>query len=74
MGDEGSAKMALEARTGLLNDAFMPPQPHRSGRRRRSFFRQNPRFIYIVFFMIVIALLVAGLMVLLTSPSFVKPR
>lgn len=66
--------MALEAGTGLLNDALMPPQPHRSGRKRRRFLRHNRQFKFIVFFMIILALLVAGLMVLLTSPSFVKPR
>jgi Trk-type K+ transport system membrane component len=66
--------MALEDRSGLLNDALMPPQSHRSGRRWRRFLRHNPQFKFILFFVVIIILLVAGLMVLITSPDFVKPR
>lgn len=68
------AKMTLEVETGLPNDSLMHPQSRHGSRRRRRSFWQNSRFIYIVLFMIIIALLVAGLMVLMTSSSFVKPR
>jgi len=66
--------MALEDRPGLRNDARMPPQPHRSGSKWRRFLRHNPQFKFILFFIVIIVLLVAGLMVLITSPDFVKPR
>jgi hypothetical protein len=68
------AKMTLEDEAGLPNDALMHPQSRHGSRRRRRSFWQNSRFKYIVLFMIIVALLVAGLMILMTSPSFVKPR
>lgn len=52
----------------------MHPQSHRGGRRRRRSFWQNPRFFYIAVFTIFVMLLVAGLIYLITSPDFVKPR
>ncbi len=67
-------KMQLEPARGLGKDAAVQPQPHRSGRKWRRFLRHNRQFVFILFFLVIILALVAGLFWLITSPDFVKPR
>jgi hypothetical protein len=53
---------------------IMHPQPQRSGRKWRRFFRHNPQYVFVIFATVIVVALVAGLMYFITSSDFVKPR
>jgi hypothetical protein len=67
-------KKPLAGLRSLRNDLLVHPQPHRRGRRLRRFFRNNPQVLFVVFILVLVVALVAGLFWLITSPDFVKPR
>ena len=52
----------------------MNPQPHRGGRKWKRFVRHNRQYLFVIFFMVIVVILVAGLFYVITSSQFVKPR